>query len=379
VPSGVRSGSWPTFVARPRACSSGSVPTWAPLVAADWTGERLDAYHVLDEGLEALGGLLASSAKTESLRALAARTATLRDGLSRVVEPTGAQVTWCERRPRSVAVAASPIDVGSILRERLFGSGSAVVLTSASLTSGGRFDFVRARLGLDEWTDTPVDELSVESALDYGSQALLYLPTDLPEVNDAGFVGHAVDRIERLIALTGGGAFVLCTSVRNMHAIAHALASRILVPLLVQGSAPKGELLQRFRRAEDAVLVATMSFWEGVDVPGRALRLVVIDRIPFAVPTDPLVAARCRALEEAGKPAFSAYSLPQAAITLKQGFGRLLRSRDDWGLVAVLDRRLSARGYGRALLASLPPVRTTTSLGDATDFWQARLGRAASA
>jgi ATP-dependent DNA helicase DinG len=174
-----------------------------------------------------------------------------------------------------------------------------------------------------------------------------------------------------LVHVTGGGAFVLCTSTRAMTRIHDALRVRLSSPPLLQGDAPKHVLLDRFRRGGDAVLVATMSFWEGVDVPGRALRLVILDKIPFAVPSDPVVLARSALLDRNGGNAFAEYSVPSAAITLKQGFGRLLRTEKDAGVVAILDRRMTTRGYGKSLLASLPPARRVASLDDVRTFWDA--------
>jgi ATP-dependent DNA helicase DinG len=277
-----------------------------------------------------------------------------------------------------VALGASPIDLGTLFRDRVFERIGAVVLTSATLTAGGTppmgtstgaFSFLRSRMGLTESVTVPIDELSVPSPFDYASVAILYTPRDLPEANDASFTARAADRIVDLVTITGGGAFILCTSVRSMRAIASALHGRTPLPPLLQGDAPKLMLLRRFRADKNAVLVATMSFWEGVDVPGNALRLVVIDKIPFAVPTDPVVAARCTALHQAGENPFMAYSVPQAAITLKQGFGRLVRSRTDRGIVAILDRRVRTRGYGGVLLASLPPAERTDRIEDVAAFW----------
>jgi ATP-dependent DNA helicase DinG len=224
-------------------------------------------------------------------------------------------------------------------------------------------------MGLDEHLTVPVDELTVASPFDFPNAALLYTPRDLPEVNDASFVPRAAERVAELVALTGGGAFVLCTSNRAMRAFAAALRGKTPRAPLLQGDQPKQVLLARFRSDRSAVLVATMSFWEGVDVPGDALRLVVIDKLPFAVPSDPVVAARCRALEEEGQNPFIAYSVPEAAITLKQGFGRLIRTRTDRGIVAILDRRIRTRGYGATLLAALPPARRTDRLADVEAFW----------
>ncbi len=341
-----------------------------PLPVETWVGPLREGYHQLDDALGALSGTLLTEAADEAARAVAARIETAREHLGRIVEPDRAQVAWCERRARSVSLAASPVHVGPLLRDRLFEQGHAMVLTSASLSVGSSFEFVRSRLGLEELGCAPVDELVVESALDHRRRALLYTPEDLPAVAERAFVARAARRVAELVGITGGGAFVLCTSLRNMTGFAAALRPAIEQPLLRQGDSPKSALLDRFRELGNGVLVATMSFWEGVDVPGWALRLVVMDRIPFAVPTDPLVAARCRALEQAGHSPFQSYSLPQAAITLKQGFGRLLRTRDDFGVVAVLDGRIRTRAYGRSLLASLPEVPSTTELSEVAAFWQ---------
>ena len=208
------------------------------------------------------------------------------------------------------------------------------------------------------------------SPFDFASRAALYLPDDLPEPADPRFEDAATERIVELVKMTGGGAFVLCTSARAMRSLSARLRGRTRLPLMVQGERPKHLLLSRFRASGKAVLVATMSFWEGVDVPGWALRLVVIDKIPFAPPTDPVVAARCAALDRDGGNGFTQYSVPSAAMTLKQGFGRLIRSQRDAGIVAILDKRIVQKGYGRALLAALPPARRIRTLEDLDAFWQ---------
>jgi ATP-dependent DNA helicase DinG len=308
------------------------------------------------------------------MRQIAGRAGELRAAAARIVDPKKNQVTWVEVRSRSVTLGASPIDLGDLLRARVFEPIGSVVLTSATLTtsagaSDAPFRYLRSRMGLDEHVTVPVEELSVPSPFDFPSAAILYTPRDLPEVNDAAFLPAAADRVAALTAVTGGGAFVLCTSNRAMRAFAAALQGRTPRPPLLQGDAPKQMLLRRFRAEGNAVLVATMSFWEGVDVPGDALRLVVLDKLPFAVPTDPVVAARCRALEDQGQNPFLAYSVPEAAITLKQGFGRLIRTRSDRGIVAILDRRIRTRGYGAALMSVLPPARRTDKLADVEAFW----------
>jgi len=237
---------------------------------------------------------------------------------------------------------------------------------SATLATGTSCHFARSRLG------APPDaaELVLPSPFDFASRAALYLPDDLPEPADSRFDDAATERIVELVKMTGGGAFVLCTSARAMRSLSTRLRGRIGVPMLVQGERPKHLLLSRFRESGKAVLVATMSFWEGVDVPGWALRLVVLDKIPFAPPNDPVVAARCAALDRDGGNGFTQYSVPSAAMTLKQGFGRLIRSQRDAGVVAILDKRIVQKGYGRALLAGLPPARRIRRLEDLAAFWE---------
>ncbi len=235
---------------------------------------------------------------------------------------------------------------------------------------------LRDRLGLDAGLDTPVEEMSVVTCLQHEEQALLYLPRDLPAVDSPDFIDEAAARIATLVRLTPGGTFVLCTSLRAMKGLSAALRPQLDTPVFVQGELPKTALLEAFKGTEDATLVASMSFWEGVDVPGPALRLVIIDRIPFPVPSDPLVVARGRGVEARGKSAFMHYHLPQAALTLKQGFGRLLRARTDFGVVAVLDGRIQSRGYGSVLKRSIPPAAQSDDLAEVKRFF-ARASRLA--
>lgn len=339
-----------------------------------WSGTLLAAYHRLDTELEALEHFADANAVDETIRLVTTRAAQLRDDFAKVVEPATHQVTWVEVRGRSVSVGASPIDVGGYLRKEVFERVSAAVLTSATLTTGAdtTFRFLRSRVGLTAEDGLGIEELSIPSPFAFGERSMLYTPRDLPETSDPAFIARAADRVAELLQITGGGAFVLCTSMRAMRGLADALRVRWPTAPLVQGDAPKGALLRRFREDGHAVLVATMSFWEGVDVPGDALRLVVIEKIPFAVPSEPVVAARCAAIEAAGGNPFISYSVPQAAITLKQGFGRLLRSHRDHGVVAILDRRVKTRGYGRTLLDGLPPARRTELMDDVRAFWSAR-------
>lgn len=338
----------------------------AELDPRGWADAEMAAYHALDASLEAVERAGDADAG-EAAEAVGARAAKLRADLSDIVDGRRHAVAWLEASARGVTVSLTPVDVAEELRDKLFEPVPVTVLTSATLSTSTGFGFLRERLGLDDATG-PVDEACLPSPFDFEEASRLYVPRDLPDVSRPEFVDAAAARIAELVRASGGGAFVLCTSLRAMRALHAALARRAVPRLLVQGDAPKSSLVGRFRASGDAVLVATMSFWEGVDVPGRALRLVIIDKLPFPVPTDPQIVARGRALEEAGKSPFSALHLPTAAITLKQGFGRLLRATTDRGVVAVLDHRLVTRGYGKSLLGALPPAPLTHDLDAIVEF-----------
>ncbi|HEX5884117.1 MAG TPA: helicase C-terminal domain-containing protein [Pyrinomonadaceae bacterium] len=268
-------------------------------------------------------------------------------------------VYWLERRNRGVFLRASPIDVAGLLQDKLFEEVPTVVLTSATLSSGGNFAFIRDRLGLDT-----ADDLIAESSFDYQSQAILYLPAKMPDPRDREWTPAAAAEVTRILNATEGRAFVLSTSLAGMQALYDNVWPEIDYPCLVQGSASKGQLLKRFRETPNAVLFATSSFWQGVDVRGEQLSCVIIDKLPFAVPTDPIVAARQRYIEDTGGSSFYQYSVPQAIIALKQGLGRLIRSTSDRGVLAILDPRLRTKGYGRTFLQSLPPRRVTSRISD---------------
>lgn len=265
-----------------------------------------------------------------------------------------------------MTLSAHPIDVGPILSDQLWSGLQAAVLTSATLTTGGSFAFLRDRLGLPG----SAAELRFPSPFDFSAQGLLYVPERFPEPNSPDFLEAAKEEVQALVHASGGRAFVLCTSFRNMRALAEHLTAVVPYPVLVQGDEPKGLLLERFREAGDAVLVATASFWQGVDVQGEALSLVVLDKLPFAPPDDPLTAARIERLRRSGRDPFQEYQLPSAAILLQQGAGRLIRSREDRGVVACLDVRLRRKGYGRLLLGSLPPFAHAEDLDAVRAFFR---------
>ena len=268
-------------------------------------------------------------------------------------------VYWLERRNRGVFLRASPIDVAGLLQDKLFEEVPTVVLTSATLSSGGNFTFIRDRLGLDT-----ADDLIASSSFDYESQAILYLPARMPDPRDREWATAAAAEVTRILNATEGRAFVLSTSLAGMQSLFENVWAEIDYPCLVQGSASKSQLLKQFRDTPNAVLFATSSFWQGVDVRGEQLSCVIIDKLPFAVPTDPIVAARQRSIEDSGGSSFYQYSVPQAIIALKQGLGRLIRSTTDRGVLAILDPRLRTKGYGRTFLQSLPPCRVTSRIDD---------------
>ena len=268
-------------------------------------------------------------------------------------------VYWIERRGRGVFLRASPIDVSGLLQDRLFAKVPTVILTSATLSSAGNFNFIRERLGLDE-----AEEMIAESIFDFENQAVLYLPPSMPDPRSPQWARAAADEVIKVVNATEGRAFVLSTSNAGMNDLYERVASQIDYPCFVQGSTSKGALLRKFRETANAVLFATASFWQGVDVRGEQLSCVIIDKLPFAVPTDPVVAARQRHIEEMGGSSFYEYSVPQAVISLKQGLGRLIRSTSDRGVLAVLDPRLRTKVYGQQFLKSLPPCRITSRIDE---------------
>ena len=266
----------------------------------------------------------------------------------------------------NVHLQATPIEVGSILRECLWSKLETAVLTSATLAVGGGYSYIRQRLGLEH-----ARELIVPSHFDYESQAILYVPPNLPDPRTPQFAAEASDVIRRLLEITRGRAFVLFTSYAQMNEIYDRLLGLIEFPMLKQGDAPKSALLEEFRLTPNAVLFGTSSFWQGVDVQGEQLSCVIIDRLPFAVPSDPIVAARVKAIDRTGGNAFSDYQVPSAVITLKQGFGRLIRSLHDRGLLALLDNRILKKSYGRVFVDSLPNYTKTTDLRKVEQFFGA--------
>jgi ATP-dependent DNA helicase DinG len=310
--------------------------------------------------------LSALTPKPEEVVTLARRAADMRRELEFLLESEEkSYVYWYERRGKGVFLAATPIDVSQILREKLFNQFDTVVLTSATLAVGGRFDYLKQRLGIQ-----PAKEEVLPQEFDFREQALLYIPRTMPDVRDAKFAASAAEEITQMLEISEGRAFCLFTSYAQMRDVHARVSARVKFPLLLQGTSPRTILLDRFRSTPNAVLFATSSFWQGVDVPGAQLSCVIIDKLPFAVPSDPIVAARVKALQEDGRNAFAEYQVPEAVLALKQGFGRLIRSKTDRGILAILDNRIQRMQYGRIFLESLPPYKTTQDLAEVARFME---------
>jgi ATP-dependent DNA helicase DinG len=334
------------------------------------TEESLDNFGEAGrKTIDALDGLQATVAlfkdANEDVRALGRRAGELRDAL-RFLMRAGDEdfVYFLEIRGRGVFLRATPIDVSSIVRELLLERFRATVLTSATLAVQGTFDYARSRLGIQRSA-----EIQVPSEFDYSRQAILYLPRGMPDPRSPEFAPAAAREVVEILRRTEGRAFVLFTSYAILRHVQQHVRDQLPYPALVQGEAPRSILLERFKSTPNCVLFATSSFWQGVDVAGEALSCVIIDKLPFASPGDPIVQARVEAVARTGADPFATFQVPLAILTLLQGIGRLLRHRNDRGVLAILDPRLSSMGYGRRFLADLPPVPVTRDLDEVARFF----------
>lgn len=354
---------------------------------ATFRSDHATQYAGLDAGLKGLNSTLSlvreHSEETQLLRARASEIRALlrvllgdagdvarveAEGSSALAsvadDQTGNFVYWVDKRGNGVYLHATPIDLGPVLDERLFRQHASAVLASATLAVEESFEYIRGRLGLHS-----AYESVIPGHFDFRQQALLYLPAEMPEPKAREFPERAASEIQSVLEITRGRAFVLFTSYRQMREV-HRIVSRTLeFPCLLQGQGSNAELLDRFRQTRNCVLFATASFWQGVDVPGEQLSCVIIDKLPFAVPSDPIVHARTERINAEGGNAFREYHVPRATLALKQGFGRLIRTASDRGVLVLLDNRIKTKSYGQIFLNSLPDYAQTEDLDEVARFF----------
>jgi ATP-dependent DNA helicase DinG len=343
-----------------------ALPARGPASALEGVAAVRDGLRELAGLMAALADLLAGQAeRSRGLASVHERALALLERLDRLREHGGERdVCWYELFPRGFALHATPLDLAAPLRALRERSEAAWIFTSATLSVAGRFEHFARQLGLDE-----PRTLLLESPFDYARQALCYLPEGLPDPAARDYTERLLEAVLPVLAASQGRAFLLFTSHRALRCAADWLPARMAWPLYVQGSAPRHQLLEAFRRSGHGVLLGAASFWEGVDVAGEALSVVVIDKLPFAAPDDPVLVARLEALERAGINPFMGWQVPAAAIALKQGAGRLIRSLTDRGVLVLGDPRLATKGYGKLFLASLPAMPRTRALADVQAFF----------
>ena len=343
-------------------------------IGPEWFGDIVTdglALSTALEGVEAVmslaGGGQSSGAESanEDALTIARRARELSDNLKFLLAASDSTfVYFLETRGRGVFLRAAPIDVSAIIRKHLIDRMRTTVLTSATLAIAGSFDYVRRRLGIED-----AHELRVASEFDFARQSLLYLPRRMPPPKSPQYPEAVATQVRAILERSQGRAFVLFTSYAMMHAVYEDIMGALDYPLLLQGTAPRSTLLKQFRNTPHAVLLATSAFWHGVDVVGEQLSCVVIDKLPFASPGDPITAARIDAINADGGDAFNDYQVPLAILALLQGLGRLIRHRNDRGVLAVLDPRLRTMGYGRRFLESFPPSPVTQDVSEIERFF----------
>lgn len=337
--------------------------------------EFAPALKALEAEMEKFAAILETQAeRAEGLEKCWQRALELVQRLGEWQKITAGYVRWAEAFSQSLQLNSTPLDVAEIFKKQMGGHPRAWIFTSATLAVQGKFHHYCAELGLGE-----PESACWESPFDYGKQAVLYVPLGMPEPNSYGYTEAVVDAAFPAAIAAGGGAFFLCTSLRAMRRTHELLKARLEdggheMPLLMQGEGSKNDLLERFRHHGNAILVGSQSFWEGVDVRGEALSLVVIDKIPFAPPDDPVLSARIEQMRLQGRNPFMEYQLPRAVINVKQGAGRLIRDETDRGVLMICDPRLLSKPYGRRVWQSLPPMKRTKELSEVLKFFANRSG-----
>ena len=331
----------------------------------------MEQYQRFISSLEILSSQLAGlKSKTEPLHACQRRCQEIQGSLHFIMDMSDPEfVYWIESRTKAVFLHASPIDVSQELKRLLFQKIKRIVLTSATLSVDKKFDYIKSRLGLES-----PEELVLQSHFDYSRQAIIYVPTHLPAPQHEEFITQAAEEILRIVRISKGRAFILFTSYKNLSDVYQSLQGKLSYRILRQGDRPKTTLLMEFKHDVHSILLATTSFWQGVDVQGEALSCVVIDKLPFAVPTEPLVEARIDYLRQAGENAFFTYQVPRAIINLRQGVGRLIRNRQDRGLLCILDHRLVTKAYGKIFLQNLPECPIIRDLQGTKTFFSCSPG-----
>ena len=338
--------------------------------------EKIDRWREEVEGMVAgidlLGRDLADlGVRSEGWNVLEKRATELKENLVAIALPeqqteNDRNVRWYERRERALSLSSTPINIAGQLKHYLYSGIGSCILTSATLTTGGDFSYIRERLGLDGNIET----LRLHSPFDYSGRTLLYVPEKgFPEPAESGFSERVCARVCDLLRVSKGRALVLFTSFKGMEIMARHLQEHLSYSVLVQGSASRHALLERFKEETDSVLLAVASFWEGVDVPGESLSCVIIDKLPYEVPSDPVLQARVEAISAAGGRPFFEFQIPRAVLSLRQGVGRLMRASSDRGLIAIMDVRLYTKGYGRIFVASLPPSPVVRSMDPVVQFF----------
>ncbi len=336
---------------------------------ADFRAEVMAAGLELSESFKGLNRLISKlELKSDAVKHLSERIEALLTDLSIFLDDKKEDrglIYWAEHRRATTFLHASPLDVSEILRQRLFDKKHAAILTSATLSTQGSFQFLKERLGIDS-----ADEMTLATAFSYEKQALIYLPTHLPVPSSARFSHEISEEIIRILEVSQGRAFLLFTSWSNLEAVYQNIAPHLPYRLLKQGDQPKQALIDIFRSDISSVLFGTTSFWQGVDVEGEALSCVIIDKLPFASPGEPLTSARIEALSRQGKVPFFEYQMPLAILSLRQGIGRLIRNTKDRGVITILDHRITKKAYGSHFLSSLPNAPRTEHFEDLVTFFK---------